>query len=143
MGVGYHRGELLAQRTRLLLRSGQVGAAQLTVAQALAWLDASGIQAIAPDLYLAEGEVLLAHGGEQRQLARSAFQLAFDVARTQGALSWQLRAAMALARLAAAEQGAAAARAVLEPVLAGFTEGHATADLQQAAALLAGWTNRA
>lgn len=143
MGVRYHHGQLLARRARLLLATGQESAAQLAMAEALAHTEASGIRSIAPDVILAEGEVLLAHGGEQRALARAAFQTALDLARSQGARSWQLRAASALARLAAEDEGPAAARALLAPVLAGFSEGHDTADLREASTLLARWRESA
>jgi predicted ATPase len=59
------------------------------------------------------------------------------VAHEQGARSWELRATTALARLWAGAGNRQEARALLAPVLGGFTEGHATADLRQAAALLA------
>lgn len=139
MGVRFHHGQLLARRARLQLRLGQAPAAQLTVARALADVEASGIGWNRADIYLAEGEVLLAHGGEQRGLAAAAFQLAMDAARAQGARSWQLRSAIAQARLAAETEGPAAARRILEPVLVPFTEGHDTADLKEAAGLLAQW----
>jgi class 3 adenylate cyclase/tetratricopeptide (TPR) repeat protein len=143
MGVRYHHGQLLARRARLLLRVERVSAAQLAIAEALAHTEASGIRSTAPDVALAEGEVLLAHAdrfrGEQRALAGAAFRTAFDIARAQGARSWQLRAAIALARLAAEDEGPGAARALLAPVFEGFTEGHATADLREASALLGRW----
>jgi class 3 adenylate cyclase len=131
LGVRYQHGQLLARRARLLLRTGQVGAAQLAVAQAVAQVEASGIRSVAPDVYLAEGEVLLAHGGEQRALAAAAFQMAADTSRGQGARSWQLRAATALAGFDAAGMRP------LEALLASFTEGRDSADHRQAAALLA------
>lgn len=139
LGVRYQRGQLLARRARLLMFCGQEGAAQLALAQALAEVESSGIRSVAPDVLLAEGEVLLAHGGEQRALARAAFQTAAEQARTQGARSWQLRATMAEARLLAADDGPAAARQLLEPLVATFSEGRDSADLKQAAALLASW----
>jgi len=137
LGVKYHFAQLLARHARLLLRTGQTGAAQLEVAQALAQLESSGEHSIEVDVYLAEGEVLAAAGGEQLPLAEAAYRLALDVAREQGARSWELRAATALARLWADAGNRQEARALLTPVLAGFAEGQTTADLRQAAALLA------
>jgi len=61
---------------------------------------------------------------------------ALKIARSQKALSWELRAATALADLLAERGEGAAAHAVLAPVLAGFNEGAATADLRAASALL-------
>jgi len=58
------------------------------------------------------------------------------LAHTQGALSWELRAATSLARLYQTQQRPAPGRAVLEPVLETFTEGLDSPDVASAAALL-------
>jgi class 3 adenylate cyclase len=141
LGVRYQYGQLLARRARLLLRCGQEGAAQLAVAQAVAEVEASGFRSVAPDVYLAEGEVMLVHGGEQRELAAAAFRMAADIARQQGARSWQLRAATALARLDPGGQPAALRQ--LEVLLATLGEGRDSADQREAAALLAREATRA
>jgi hypothetical protein len=143
MGVRYLHPHLLARRARLHLRAGEVGAAQLAVAQALAEVEASGLAAWACDVALAEGEVALAHGGEHRALARSAFESALDMARAQGARSWQLRAALALAELAAEDEGPGAALALVEPILQDFPEGRDGAELQRAMRRLAAWSEHA
>jgi predicted ATPase len=61
---------------------------------------------------------------------------ALDLARRQGALSWQLRAATSLARLWQDDQRITDARELLGSVYERFTEGFTTADLQAAKALL-------
>ncbi len=137
LGVRYHWPQLLARRARLQLRSGQTSAAQLEIAQALAQLAASGEQSLAADIYIAEGNVQRAAGGEQVALAEAAYGLALDVAREQGALSWELRAATELAQLWAQTGKPRAARELLAPVLGVFTEGQTTVDHRQARALLA------
>jgi predicted ATPase len=58
------------------------------------------------------------------------------VARRQQAKSWELRAAMSLARLWQRQGKRAEARELLVPVYGWFTEGFDTADLQEAKALL-------
>jgi predicted ATPase/DNA-binding winged helix-turn-helix (wHTH) protein len=63
-----------------------------------------------------------------------------DLARRQGAQSWELRAAMSLGRLYSAQNRAEDAQELLYSVYAKFTEGFHTADLQGARALLAEWT---
>jgi predicted ATPase len=68
--------------------------------------------------------------------AESAFSKALAVARMQGALGFELRAAMGLAGLLAHQDRASEARAVLEPVYARFTEGFDTADLRAAREML-------
>jgi predicted ATPase len=62
---------------------------------------------------------------------------ALDVARLQGALSWELRAAMSLARLWSGQQPASQAGEMLASVYLRFTEGFGTADLIAAMGLLA------
>jgi predicted ATPase len=58
------------------------------------------------------------------------------LAREQGALFWELRVALSLARLLRGQGRSADAMAVLQPVYDRFTEGFATADLEQAKNLL-------
>jgi predicted ATPase len=55
---------------------------------------------------------------------------------SQGALSWELRAATSLARLWRDQGRPAEGMALLQPVYDRFTEGFDTADLQAAKALL-------
>jgi predicted ATPase/DNA-binding winged helix-turn-helix (wHTH) protein len=68
--------------------------------------------------------------------AEKCFNDALDVARQQGALFWELRSAMSLARLKESQRRRGDAKKVLQPVYAKFTEGFATADLRDARALL-------
>ena len=59
------------------------------------------------------------------------------MARRQGTLSWELRAAMSLARLWRGQERVSQARELLEPVYCRFTEGFETADLVAARMFLA------
>ena len=59
-----------------------------------------------------------------------------EEARRQGALSWELRTAMNLARLWTERRRRADAGALLRPVYSSFTEGFATDDLRAARELL-------
>jgi predicted ATPase len=83
-----------------------------------------------------KGEVLLRGNDPREALAERQFVEALDWARRQGALSWELRAAMSLARLRRKNGNAEEAMAVLAGVYARFTEGFATADLVMARVLL-------
>ncbi|MBV8141047.1 MAG: hypothetical protein JOZ60_03275 [Verrucomicrobia bacterium] len=58
------------------------------------------------------------------------------MAREQGALVWELRVALSLARLLSDQGRSAAAMGILQPVYNRFTEGSDTADLRVAKALL-------
>ena len=68
--------------------------------------------------------------------AETAIQQGIDVARRQNAKSWELRAAMSLARLRQQQGRPQDAAALLAPILAWFTEGFDTADLKEAKTLL-------
>ena len=59
-----------------------------------------------------------------------------EVARRQGALAWELRAATSLARLCHRQDQPIRARKALAPVVRRFTEGFTTADLVNANVLL-------
>ena len=60
----------------------------------------------------------------------------FTIARQQQAKSWELRAAMSLARLWRDQGKVQEARELLAPVYGWFTEGFDTRDLKEAKALL-------
>jgi predicted ATPase len=70
--------------------------------------------------------------------AEACFQRALDIARHQGAKSWELRAAMSLGRLWQRQGKRAAAHALLADIYGWFTEGFDTPDLQEVKALLEG-----
>jgi predicted ATPase len=84
-----------------------------------------------------QGELLLqAGGGPQAAAAEACFQQALSIARRQQAKSWELRAAMSLARLWQQQGKRAEAYELLAPIYGWFTEGFDTADLQEARTLL-------
>ena len=64
------------------------------------------------------------------------FERALGVARAQQAKSWELRAAMSMARLWHDQEKGRQARDLLAPVYDWFTEGFDTRDLKEAKTLL-------
>jgi tetratricopeptide (TPR) repeat protein len=89
--------------------------------------------------YLAELARLsgvVAHSHGQRDQAEASFREALDLADSQGAMSYKLRAARDLARLLAEQGQREEARRLLAPVYAWFTEGFSLPDFKQAKALL-------
>ena len=88
------------------------------------------------ELYRLKGELLLVHSAAHHAEAETCFRQALDVARHQQAKSWELRAAMSLARLWQQQGKHTEARELLAPIYSWFTEGFDTADLQEAKALL-------
>jgi predicted ATPase len=93
----------------------------------------------APELLRIKGEVLLQQAVDQSTLAaEDCFSQAAQIAREQGALFWELRVAVSVARLRVSQGRHHEARAPLASVYDRFTEGFATADLQAARTLLEG-----
>jgi predicted ATPase len=88
-------------------------------------------------LHRLRAEILLDMDGNAVEEAEALFGQSLEIARRQGAKTFELRAATSLARLWQRQRKRAAARALLAPVYAWFTEGLATRDLKNAKALLA------
>ena len=82
------------------------------------------------------GEIALKSPGQNAARAEAYFERALAVARQQQAKSWQLRAAMSMARLWRDQGKRDEARALLAPVYGWFTEGFDTLDLKEAKALV-------
>jgi predicted ATPase len=82
------------------------------------------------------GEIALKSPEADTAKAEAYFQRALAVARQQQAKSWELRAAMSLARLWRDQGKTQQARELLAPVYGWFTEGLDTRDLKEAKALL-------
>ena len=70
------------------------------------------------------------------QKAQAYFERALIVARQQQAKSWELRAAMSMARLWRDQGRTQQALELLAPIYGWFTEGFNTRDLKEAKALL-------
>ena len=83
------------------------------------------------------GEIALKSPEPDAAKAEIYFERALAVARQQQAKSWELRAAMSLARLWRDQGKVQQARELLAPVYGWFTEGFDTRDLKEAKALLA------
>jgi adenylate cyclase len=95
------------------------------------------------DLYRLKGELLLLESHHADDEAEACFRQAFDIARGAQSRSLELRAVMSLARLWRRHGKRAEALALLAPTHAWFTEGSGTADLHEAALLLADLGERA
>ena len=82
------------------------------------------------------GEIALMSPEPDAAKAEAYFERALAVARQQQAKSWELRAAMSIARLWRDQGKPQQARELLAPVYGWFTEGFDTLDLKEAKALL-------
>ena len=82
------------------------------------------------------GEIAVMSSEPDTAKAESYFQRALEIARTQQARSWELRAVMSMTRLWRDQGKRQQARDLLAPVYGWFTEGFDTLDLKEAKALL-------
>ncbi|MBV8651003.1 MAG: LuxR family transcriptional regulator, partial [Alphaproteobacteria bacterium] len=117
---------------------GRFPEALASVDQALAKADQDGERYYVAELLRLKGEFLLAEsGGEDRAAIDECFHTALAVARQQGALLFELRATLSLARWRMRLHRPKEARQILAPVYGCFVEGFDAADLRAARALLA------
>ena len=86
--------------------------------------------------HLLRGELLLQRDPPSPASAEQAFQTALAIAKEQGARSWGLRAALALAKLYQSTSRVLEARAVLTPALEGFSPTPEMPEISKAQALL-------
>jgi predicted ATPase len=93
------------------------------------------------DVHRMKGELLLKRDATATKLAEECFRSALEIARRQGAKSFELRAATSLARLLANQGHRDQARTLLTDIYNWFTEGFDTADLKDAKALLDEFSN--
>ena len=82
------------------------------------------------------GEIALKSLAPDAEKAEKYFDRALAVARQQQTKSWELRAAMSMARLWRDQGKQQQARELLAPVYGWFTEGFDTVDLKEAKSLL-------
>jgi predicted ATPase len=92
-----------------------------------------------PELLRIKGELLLKDTKRQSvSSAEQCFSDALKLAGRQGALFWELRNALSLARLRIGQDRKTDARRILAPVYGAFAEGRPIADVREARALLDG-----
>ncbi len=88
------------------------------------------------EVHRVAGEIAIKSPGPDAARAQAYFERALAVARAQQTRSWELRAAMSMARLWRDRGKRDEARDLLAQIYGGFTEGFNTLDLKQAKALL-------
>src|SRR6266446_4331532 len=136
-GFHHHVSLLLPELAAGLGGAGQIAEGLVVADAALARAEQTEAGWCRAELLRTKGELLLLRREPTAvATAEQCFHQALDVARRQGALSWELRAATSLARLWRGQQRVNEARRLLGPVYRRFTEGFETADLIAAKALL-------
>jgi predicted ATPase/DNA-binding winged helix-turn-helix (wHTH) protein len=120
-----------------LAGSGQPTEALATVDQGLATAERGGERWYVAELLRIKGELLLQKSGDRSvSAAEASFVAAIELAREQGALFWELRAALSLTRLRINQDRPNEARQILAPVYDRSTGGLETADLRAARGML-------
>jgi predicted ATPase len=127
----------LAALAEGLARAGQADRGLAVADEALARSDSSDERWIVPELLRLKGELVLLHAmPNATAVAEDHFRQSLDWADRQGALTWELRTTMSLARLRHRQRRTSEARKLLTAVYERFTEGFDTTDLVAAKALL-------
>jgi class 3 adenylate cyclase/predicted ATPase len=126
----------LSHLTRAYAEIGQVDDAWRRIGEAITTIDTTKERWLEAEVHRTAGEIALLSPNPNAAKAQACFERALSVARQQQAKSWELRAAMSLARLWRDQGKVQQARELLAPVYGWFTEGFDTRDLKDAKALL-------
>ena len=127
---------MLACVADALLTAGRGDDAATCLAEAASLVERTGSRWWEAELHRLRGLCWLSRPTPDADRAEAGFRTALDVARSQGARSWELRAAVSLARLLRDQGKLAQAQELLAPRYTWFTEGFSTSDLQDAQTLL-------
>ena len=99
-----------------LCRAGKKDEANHYLDEAMAIVEDGGERWAEPEIWRERGDLHRATNGQDEALAESCYHKAIDIARSQSAKSWELRAATRLARLWRDQGKTAEARDLLAPV---------------------------
>jgi predicted ATPase len=122
-------------------RAGDIDRAIAVIYEALATCERIGHRAFEAELHRARGDILLQRDPANSPPAEEAFLTAIAVSRHQATRSFELRAALALAKLFQSTGRAAEAHAVLAPALEGFAPTPEMPEIFEGHALLASLAN--
>jgi predicted ATPase len=136
MGSTLNLTEYLAHLANAHTQLGQIDDAWRCIGEAMTIVEASGETWYKAEVNRVAGETALKAPNPDAAKADAYFHCALAIARQQHAKSWELRAAMSMARLWREQGKRGEARELLAPVYGWFTEGFDTRDLKEAKALL-------
>jgi predicted ATPase len=115
---------------------GQLDEAWRYIGEAMSTIETTKESWFEAEVYRIAGEIARKSPEPDTVKAEAYFERALAVARAQQAKSWELRAAMSMARLWRDQGKRQKARELLAPVYGWFTEGFDTLDLKEAKVLL-------
>jgi predicted ATPase len=134
IGARCYLSGILGALAEAQAKAGHLEEGLVTLAEALALVEETNERYCEAELYRLRAELLLMQGDDAE--AEASFHKAIEVARRQQAKSWELRAAISLARLWQKQGRTDEAGQVLGQVYGWFAEGFDTPDLKEAKALL-------
>jgi DNA-binding winged helix-turn-helix (wHTH) protein/predicted ATPase len=136
-GARLWRAYFLGLLAQALAKAGRNQEGLAAVSEALAVIRETGEHASAAELHRVYGELLLASASCGAAVeAEDCFKRALAIAREQRAKSWELRVATSLWTVARDRRARGDARRLVRQTYDWFTEGHETADLKAARAVL-------
>jgi predicted ATPase len=134
-GMRIMHSVMLGLLAQALSRAGRVAEGLKIVEEAFSWVEERDERIYEAELYHVKGNLLQRIGAETTAV-ESAYRQAIAIAQRQGARSWELRAAISLAKLYKTQDRLLEAESILSEVFEWFTEGFDTPDLQDASKLL-------
>jgi predicted ATPase/class 3 adenylate cyclase len=135
-GMASWLGTLLAISAAAYVKAGNLGRAHELLTEAIAHAEKSHARVLLPEIQRLHAEVLLLTGQIDAPQAIVRIEAAAALARQQGAVALEWRAALALARLYSGLGRDAEARELLRKHYAAFTQGFATPDFVEGKQLL-------
>jgi predicted ATPase len=135
-GATYHLPSWLSYLAAAHTEVDQLDAAWRCVGEAMAAIEATKERWFEAEVNRIAGETALKSPEADAAKGEAYFERAVAIARKQQAKSWELRAAMSMARLWRDQGKRDEARELLAPVYGWFTEGFDTLDLKDAKTLL-------
>jgi predicted ATPase len=135
-GTTLHMAWDLSQLAKAHATIAQFDEAWRCIGEAMTALEATKETWCEAEIYRLAGEVALMSPELDATKAEAYFEHALAVARAQHAKSWELRAAVDIARLWRDQGKRQQAHDLLAPVYGWFTEGFETLDLKEAKSLL-------
>jgi predicted ATPase len=132
----FYRTQFMGTLAAGMAATGEVSRGLTVIDQALERCVAKEELWCMAELLRLKGSILVAAGSASLVAAEDQFRQSLDWARRQGALSWELRAAISLGELQRLQGRIPEARVSIAEVYDRFAEGFATADLRSARALI-------
>jgi predicted ATPase len=126
----------LSGLARTYAKLGQSDDARRCIGEAMTAAETTKEKWCEAEIHRSAGEIALLSPERHAARAEAYFERALEVAQSQQAKSWELRAAISMARLWRDQGKMQQARELLAPVYGWFTEGFGTRDLKEAKALL-------